>query len=177
MTEVLRQADPRWTKLKVGRSRSTMGAVGCLVTCYAQAMRELGVDLDADPRTVLARGVFSGAAMWQQDTAKSLGLVADDVTRVTDVHRVMRTVLTQTLGKGDLVVMHVDHDSTKVKGDVDGDHFVLGLRIEDADVIFADPATGRLERLDSRMLTCPVMWGTVVRPYQVRSVRPLRRAA
>ena len=174
MTHVLRQADPAWSKKKLGSS--TIGRVGCLATVYAQAARALGVDDDCTPVDVVERGVFRGAAMLQADTAKRMGLVADDVTRADDVHRRMRDVLTAALAVGDVVVMHVDHDSSKPDGDPEGDHFVLALRIEGDVIVFADPATGDEERMDLRMLSCSVMWGTRARRYELRSVRPLRAA-
>lgn len=167
----LRQGDPQWSKHKLGTS--TIGRVGCLATVYAQAMRTLGIDDEATPVDVVERGVFRGAAMLQLDTATRLGIVADDVTHAADVHRSMVAVLAKAMTANSVVVMHVDHDSAKPDGDPEGDHFVLGLRIEDTFVYFADPATGNEERMNLNSLTANVS----SKRYQLRSVRPLRRAS
>lgn len=167
----LRQGDPLWSKHKLGTT--TIGKVGCLATAYAEAMRRLGIDDEATPVDVVERGVFRGAAMLQLDTAKALGIVADDVTHAGDVHRKMRDVLVSALADGAVVVMHVDHDSAKPDGDPEGDHFGLALRIEGDVVVFADPATGDEERMSLATLTANVP----SKRYQLRSVRPLRRAS
>lgn len=167
----LRQGDPLWSKHKLGTS--TIGRVGCLATVYAQAMRSLGIDDEATPVDVVERGSFVGPSMVQQATARLLGLVADDVTRSTDVHRHMASVLTSALAAGDVVVMHVDHDSSKPDGDPEGDHFVLALHGDLDAIVFADPATGNLERMSLQTLSADVG----AKHYLLRSVRPLRAAS
>lgn len=168
--KILRQSNPLWSKLALGPS--TIGKVGCLATVYAQALIALGINAAATPVDVVGKGSFIRAAMVQQATARLLGLVADDVTHHDDVHRKMVDVLRSAIAEGAVVVMHVDHDSAKPDGDPEGDHFVLGLRIEGDVVVFADPATGSEERMSLSTLTAAVS----SKRYQLRSVRPLRAA-
>jgi hypothetical protein len=172
MTELLlRQGDPTWAKIHVGHSSKTMSAVGCLVTCYAQALRDLGVDPDATPLTVNDRGVFVGAGLVQVATAKRLGLDVDVVATTGTMPRLMQHV-SYGLEAGGRVILHVDHDSAKVSGDAAGDHFVLARRLTKEGYIFADPATGREHLLDGSTLTANVG----LKSYLLRSARIVRPA-
>lgn len=170
---VLRQGDPRWSKTKVGKSTKTIGDVGCLLTVYAQALRDLGVDAEATPFTVGQRAVLKGAGLVQQPTAAALGLVADSLTLVADVLRpTIVDIIVGALAAGAVVVMHVAYASAVAKGDLSGKHFVLAVRNEKGFIRFADPATGVLETMDLGTIAATV--GS--REYLLRSVRPLRRA-
>lgn len=167
---VLRQGDPAWSKHKLGTS--TIGRIGCLATVYAQASRHLRIDENVTPVDVVERGVFHGNGLIQPDTGKRLGIVVSDVTHENAVHRNMRGELLSALLTGVVVVMWVDHDSEKPEGDPEGDHFVLGIGVDGDAVVFADPATGTLERMPIATLECDVG----KKRYKLRSVRPLRKA-
>ena len=145
---------------------STVGAVGCLATCYAQAVRHLGIDDDFTPADVVERGAFQGAAMIQATTAGRLGLVAGDVHHVA-----VRSALAAALSSGAVIVMHVDH-----RGDSAADHFVLATSVTGDDVDYADPATGKMATLSLSTLEGSTVWGSTAKTYRVRSVRQLNAA-
>ena len=177
-TPVLWQGDKRWRDLRIGVVRPgapKCSAVGCLVTAYAQALRDLDIEAEATPITVQARGVFVRSSLIQPDTAKAVGLIADDVVRTIQGQQAMRTTLVTALASGARVILHVDGDHDD--GSDEGRHFVLARRLEGDVVVVADPATAREERLSLATLSGPVRWSADdVKQYEVRSVRPLRRA-
>lgn len=154
MSDILAQGDPRWAKARLGepRSGSTIGASGCLLTAWAQALRVLKVDEAATPLTVLAATLErpKGAPrIWfadqpvQVELGRFFGIAADELVRSPpELHGLMRKLVLSTLAAGGVVVLHVDRH-----GDGRGDHFVLGVAVDGDDVVYHDPAGGRVGRL------------------------------
>jgi hypothetical protein len=182
--EVLRQADPRWGKKKLGTSTTSIAAAGCLATCYAQALRFLGVDDDATPASVVevgnaTRGAFLRASIVQPVLSKALGLKASDPVASVQGAQAVRAHIVAGLDRSapGVVILHVDHDSDRAGGDIDGDHFVLAIDISNDSIHYCDPATGALGSLDLRTMSGMAAWGTTLRRYEVRSARALVRAA
>jgi hypothetical protein len=177
--DILKQKDPLWAKVKLGKTTLTVGAAGCLATCYAQALRALGIDETATPATVVAACVtangFLRAGIVQPVLSKALGIHADDVVTAVQTAQVMRAVIVKGLERG-VVILHVDHDHDRAGGDDDGDHFVLATRIEGDRIYYCDPATGSECWLDLRTMSGMAEWGDPRRRYEVRSARPLRAA-
>ena len=179
--EILKQGDLRWAKKKLGKTTTTIGAAGCLATCYAQALRALGVDSSATPSEIVdvgndTPGVFLRASIVQPVLAKALRLKAGDPVASVQGAQALRAAIVTGLKDG-VVVLHVDHDMHRAGGDIDGDHFVLALSVADELITYADPATGKLGTLDLRMLSGVADWGSPLRRYEVRSARALRKAA
>ena len=179
--EVLRQADPRWAKKKLGTSTTSIAAAGCLATCYAQALRSLGVDAEATPSEVVdvgnaTKGAFLRASIVQPVLAKALGIAASDPVAAVQGAQAVRAHIVAGLADG-VVILHVDHDSDRAGGDIDGDHFVLAIGIADDLITYCDPATGGLGSLDLRTMSGMAAWGKPLRRYEVRSARALVRAA
>lgn len=182
----LNQGDPSWNKVKAGRSRSrTIGQVGCVLTCYAQARRIMGLDPMATPVTVQQRALdlwdgreqtspFSGntAAAFQDRLAAANDLVVGDRVNIIEGQRCWGE-LVGAFFHGGLCLMHVD----SVADDLDEpNHWVLAVRLDgqgdDAVVVYADPDGGHEGRLPLATLTGPSPKG---KPYRVQGVRRLRR--
>ena len=179
--EVLRQADPRWAKKKLGTSTTSVAAAGCLATCYAQALRFLGIDDKATPSEVVdvgnaTPGAFLRASIVQPVLSKALGIKASDPVASVQGAQAVRAHIVAGLAHG-VVILHVDHDSHRAGGDIDGDHFVLAIGMSDDAITYCDPATGGLGTLDLRTMSGMASWGTPLRRYEVRSARALTVAA
>lgn len=179
--EVLRQADPRWAKKKLGTSTTSVAAAGCLATCYAQALRFLGIDEKATPSEVVdvgnaTPGAFLRASIVQPVLSKALGIKASDPVAAVQGAQAVRAHIVAGLAHG-VVILHVDHDSHRAGGDIDGDHFVLAIGMSDDAITYCDPATGGLGTLDLRTMSGMASWGTPLRRYEVRSARALTVAA
>lgn len=180
--DVLPQGPHR--KLKLPGSSMPVSDFGCLLMCYVQACHDLEVDPTATPASIIAatKDLVGADRVWfaglpvQPQLAKVLGLTAGELVRSPpQPAQEMRRVLVEALGVG-LAVLWVDHDETR-GGDFDGDHFVLGRRIDGDRIWYADPATGEEGWLNLRTLSGVTVWqtslGPVTKVYQVRSVRPL----
>lgn len=186
--EVLKQADPRWAKKKLGTSTTSIAAAGCLATCYAQALRVLGIDEKATPAEVVdvgnaTPGSFLRASIVQPVLSKALGIKASDPVASVQGAQAVRAHIVAGLAHG-VVILHVDHDSHRAGGDIDGDHFVLAIGMSDAtgegwaqSITYCDPATGGLGTLDLRTMSGMASWGSPLRRYEVRSARALVVAA
>lgn len=189
MTDVrpyLNQGDPAWRNVKAGRSRSrTIGQVGCVLTAYAQALRQLGIDPAATPVTVQRRALelwdgreqtapFSGntAAAFQDRLAAANGLTVGDRVNIIEGQRLWGELVGAFFGDG-LCLMHVDSRDDDVD---EPNHWVLAIRLEgqgdDAVIVYADPDGGREGRMPLRTLQAPSPTG---KPYRVQGVRRLRR--
>lgn len=182
----LNQGDPAWRSLKAGRSRSrTIGQVGCVLTCYAQAMRIMGIDAEATPASVQRRALelwdgseetapFAGntAAAFQVRLAAANGLTVGDRVNIIDGQRLWGELIGSFFYEG-LCLMHVDSIDD---GRDDANHWVLGVRLDgqgdDAVVVYADPDGGYEGRLPLRTLQAPSPKG---KPYAVQGVRRIRR--
>jgi len=187
MNTVLFQNDKRWGSMLLGEGPSTIGKGGCLLTCLTMAARELGTHPGVIPphvnQRLVAAGAFDGDLLRVHDAAEALGLVAPLFERVSlddDQKPAEREDLAAALSlamKAGLAILHVDHDSAKARGDAQGDHFVLAVKLEKGDVLCLDPAVGRV------VLGYPELDGLAVwkpgdiRTYRVRAVRPIRRGA
>lgn len=179
--EVLKQADPRWAKKKLGTSTTSIAAAGCLATCYAQALRVLGIDEKATPAEVVdvgnaTPGAFLRASIVQPVLSKALGIKASDPVASVQGAQAVRAHIIAGLAHG-VVILHVDHDSHRAGGDIDGDHFVLAIGMSDDAITYCDPATGGLGTLDLRTMSGMASWGSPLRRYEVRSARALVVAA
>lgn len=179
--EVLKQSDPRWAKVKLGTSTTSVAAAGCLATCYAQALRVLRIDDDATPDEVVAvgkatPGAFLRASIVQPVLSKALGIKASDPVAAVQGAQAVRAHIVAGLAHG-VVILHVDHDSHRAGGDIDGDHFVLAIGMSDDAITYCDPATGGLGTLDLRTMSGMASWGSPLRRYEVRSARALVVAA
>lgn len=182
----LNQGDPAWARTKAGRSRSrTIGQVGCVLTCYAQAQRITGIDPAATPETVQQRALlawdgreqtspFSGntAAAFQDRLAAANDLVVGDRVNLIEGQKLWAELVGAFFREG-LCLMHVD----SVADDIDEpNHWVLAIRLDgqgdDAVVVYADPDGGYEGRLPLRTLTGYSPKG---KPYQVQGVRRIRR--
>jgi len=167
-------------RLKLPGSTLTVAGYGCLLCCWVQALRDLEVDPSATPASVIAatKDLTGQARVWfaglpvQPQLGKAFGLTAGEVVRCPpQPAQVMRQTIADALAVG-LVILHVDHDSTR-GGDLEGDHFVLGRRLEGDRIVYADPATGEEGSLDLRTLSGAAVWPSGTRAYQVRSARPV----
>jgi hypothetical protein len=190
MTErpYLNQGDPRWAKVKAGRSRSaTLQQVGCVITCMAQALRSLHIDPEATPVSVQQRALalwdgradtapFSGntAAAFQNRLGAAVGLLVRDRVNAIEGARFFSDVFA-TFGMAGLLLMHVD---SRDDGLDEPNHWVLGLRLEgtvdDGVVIYADPDGGHEGQMPLRTLRAPSPKG---KPYQLRGIRRVLSAS
>ena len=197
MTTFFRQSDPSWSHCRLGHGPSTIGRAGCLLTALCQARVWLHDDdktarivepVDANLRCLDA-GAFVGSGLVVAKAAQALGLVADPSLRrsITSGDDALRNAIRDAFERGDVVLLHVDHDSTLAHGDPEGDHWILALRLELVDhhdtpgvvsitpeLVCADPATGREARISLRTLHDI---GGTWKPYRVTDVQPVSRLA
>ena len=174
------QGDKRWGKAKLGEGGSTFGKAGCVVTCLAQAMRQMGVDNEATPLTVQAKAFAAGGEPFRGPNAitgvvaAANGMVCADRVSEVEGAAAMQLAIGEALVDG-TALLHVDHDQDR-GGTPEADHWVLAVRLDGDDVVYLDPATADEGRLQLRTLTGPSLWDGVPRVYRVRGVRALRRA-
>ena len=185
----LNQGDPAWAKVKAGRSRTaTIQQVGCVLTCLAQAQRQMRIDGKATPVTVQTRALeawdgraetapFSGntAAAFMSRVGAANDLIIDDRVNVIEGAVFWQTLM-RTFDSAGLAMLHVD---SRDDGLDEPNHWVLALRIEHAgdgrelELVYADPdggMEGRLRLADLRALS------PKGKPYEVRGMRRLRPA-
>lgn len=188
MGQGLRQADERWSSILLGDGPGRIGRSGCLLVVLTQAARHMGTRPDLLPPHLNEQArqahAFKGDRLVVPDAARLVGLVTDPATWTNAAHtpEEHRQAITGSLGGGAAAgccILHVDHDETKPGGDLEGDHFVLGVELSGppARVICADPATGRMEWIGWDDLQGAVLWGKATKRYRVRGVRPLRVAS
>lgn len=121
---IYKQADPKWSKQKLGFGTSTIGLGGCLVTCFA-IIGEMLTGKTLTPDVVNARckigGAFQNSRLFPKEAARILGL--EVVARVDEVPsedpRIVHTV-NEALDAGDLAIVEVDHNQKE-----GGDHFIV----------------------------------------------------
>lgn len=184
MTErpYLNQGDPRWAKVKAGRSRTaTIQQVGCVLTCYAQALRLLHIDPAATPVTVQDRALstwdgradtapFSGntAAAFQNRLGAAVGLQVRDRVNAIEGAKFYADVYA-TFGMAGLLMMHVD---SRDDGLDEPNHWVLGVRldgsVDDGVVVYADPDGGHEGRMPLSTLKAASPKG---KAYELRGIR------
>lgn len=177
MTEVnecMRQGDPRWRSEILGDGRSTIGQAGCLLVCIVEAASRMKGG-EKDPRPLNTAGrvhrCFSGSGAIVDKLAKVAGLSCGP--RVVGDLELMRAMIVQSLLASSMVLLHVDHDSKRPGGDVEPDHWVLAISIGPSGLIeYADPATGKIGKLDLASLSAPSGWRDA-RAYSVRGLRVL----
>jgi hypothetical protein len=128
-----------------------------------------------------------GRSLLPHVLAPQMGLSAPDTTRLSMDDAKPATALqvqgrlTACFEQGGVALLCVDHDSTLVDGDVNGDHYVLGVNWErprggkDQRVIYLDPAVGGAGVLDFPALKGEALWGTPRKVYNVRSIRAVFR--
>jgi hypothetical protein len=185
VSAIIRQADPRWSKDRVGDGAGTFAAVGCLVCCIQQAAMDL-VDgaLSDDPRIANMRGkeaeAFVGSSAIIEKLAAANGMHC--TPRLTGDVIVLRAHIIAALITGKKVLLHVDYDSSSPKGDEQGDHWILGrtyvtpsLSDTTGEIICADPATGREARITTATLRGESGWRDG-RDYVVTGVRVLSQS-
>lgn len=174
---VIWQGAPPHGRQTVGRGTQTFGAVGCVVTSVAMALRFLGIRAGAMPLDVQALGLArpgvwapgqSGCVIPELCRACDLDVIddMDGPGKAAPVER-LRGFVVETLQAGGVVLVGVDYDRDAPAGDPTAEHWGCAFAIDGDDLLLADPATARTERLLLQTLAGPVRWGRRVRPYQV----------
>lgn len=176
MTTFLRQADDRWRGNRLGLGTSTYGGAACLLMSITDAARHL-LGSDLDPRDLndacVKAGAFVDSGLIVDKAAAIAGLRAGP--RVEQPVGIMSRMVQSYLASGRLLLLHVDHDSAKPKGDPEADHWVWAFEQVGSLVIYGDPATGEPGGLDAVMLTGASAWRDK-RLYAVRAFRTLTKA-
>ena len=164
--------------MSVGRGNQKCGAVGCVITSTAMALRLLGVRAGATPTTVQAAGLArhgvwaDGASgcvvpeLVRAQTGLAVDVDADGPGVAAPVGRLSPLIL-DCLSAGGVALVSVDYDAGVRTGDSIGDHWVCAYAADDDWLYVADPATAKIERLDKTTLAATVMWGRRRRPYVV----------
>lgn len=164
--------------MSVGRGAQKCGAVGCVITSTAMALRLLGVRAGATPTTVQAAGLArhgvwaEGASgcvvpeLVRAQTGLTVDVDADGPGVAVPVGRLSPLIL-DCLSAGGVALVSVDYDAGVRTGDAIGDHWVCAYAADDDWLYVADPATAKIERLDRTTLAATVMWGRRRRPYVV----------
>jgi hypothetical protein len=169
VTPFFRQADPEWAD-DVLPGGDTLRRSGCTLTCMCilavhlktrpevtpKAALKMGVDLDA---FVNRKGTGPGNLLIVDRLAPELRLTAGrHIRRTLNGERFMRDELDKAMRQG-CAILWVDHDSTKERGDDDGDHYLAALTVLDGAIVCADPITGRETRLSLALTAPPLSWG------------------
>ena len=164
--------------MSVGRGNQKCGAVGCVITSTAMALRLLGVRAGATPTTVQAAGLArhgvwaEGASgcvvpeLVRAQTGLTVDVDADGPGVAVPANRLSPLIL-DTLSAGGVALVSVDYDAGVRTGDAIGDHWVCAYAADDDWLYVADPATAKVERLDKTTLAATVMWGRRRRPYVI----------
>lgn len=162
----------------VGTSnKKTFGAVGCVVTSIAHALRVLGVKAGAMPLEVQEAGLKSGNC-WGHETAMvaiqnlidaQRGLTCVDEKRVSgrfnNTVGEIRDLIKETITAGGCCLVWVDYDQES-GGDIDGEHWVCAHQFDDEFLYFIDSATAKIEKISLKTMSGKVMWRTQ-RKYKV----------
>lgn len=128
---LLRQADPEWSRVKIGNSTSTIGNVGCLLTSLTMISNFLrGTFLTPPDTNEIGKktpGAFQGAETVINTLAGAIGLTAPEQLRKragkNHTDDVLRSLIQNTLLKGGIPILHVDHDGSFNSGE----HFIVCL--------------------------------------------------
>ena len=170
-------ADPHG-KRAVGNGQQPFALVGCVVVSVAMALRYLGVRAGASPLQVQAAGLMrpgvwapgaSGCVvpeLVRAQTDVEVGEDADGAGKVAPIER-LRSLLTDTIAAGGVVMVAVDTDAHLPSGDPTAEHWGTIFAIDGDDALMADPATAKVERLPLDSLSAGVRWGRRVRRYTV----------
>ena len=179
----LNQGDPAWAATKCGLSTTTtIQQAGCVLTSLAIALRSLGLDPAATPVTVQTKALAAWRAsrLPQPFATNSASAVIDLVGRASglDVGAVLQgrtgrlwSTLMAALGGG-RALLHVD---TVDDGVDKAHHWVLALRLDGRDIVFADPDGGHEGRLPWDSLEGLSPKGKPYRVLALRTVAPLTK--
>lgn len=169
---ILRQGD--YPGHKFGTGSSTFAGAGCLLFCIDGARHRLkGAPLDPVGLNALgvANDCFDGSSAFTERLAAQAGLVCGP--RFEQSVSVMAKAAASYIASGRLLLLHVDHDSTKPKGDPEAEHWVLGHLVAGQTLVYDDPTFGKQGGLMLSTLTAPSAYRDG-RPYVVRAFRTLR---
>jgi hypothetical protein len=147
-------------------------------------MVDLGVSPQTTPRTLQQnalightasndpkRKIFIGPNIIQPRMAEFCGLHVGDVVRPPQPKSEIYQAIVTGLRFFGRVVIGVSHDD-----DPENDHFVLARRIEENELVVADPATGQEERIDLTTFEGAARWSDDnIKKYRLVSARPLGR--
>lgn len=162
----------------VGNGTQTFALVGCVVTSVAMALRFLGVRAGASPLQVHAAGLLrpgvwapgaSGCVvpeLVRAQTDLEVGTDMDGAGRVASVER-LRPLLVDAIRAGGVAMVAVDYDAHSPTGDATAEHWCCAFGLDGADLLIADPATSKVERLPLVTLSAGVRWGRRERRYTV----------
>lgn len=176
----LNQGDPLWAVEKCGLSpTATIQQVGCVLTSLAIAARQLGTEPQATPSSVQRKALAAWRAgklarpFAESSAAAVIDLVARPSGLSVDAEVRGRTgrlwsTLMAALGSG-RALLHVDNRDDNVD---EPRHWVLALRLDGRDVVFADPDGGYEGRLPWDTLEGASPKG---RPYRVLGVRAVMK--
>ena len=99
-------------------------------------------------------------------TDVEVGEDADGAGRVAPLDR-LRPLLTDTIAAGGVALVAVDYDAHDPTGDATAEHWACAYAVDGDDLLIADPATAKPERLPLDSLSAGVRWGRRVRRYTV----------
>lgn len=172
--ELFKQADPRWSNLKIGFSNTSIGHAGCLLTALTMASNYLrGSSIRPDDANEMGKNVpgsFSGDFAVVPVLASALGLSAPESLRIRSSTRtsVLNTRAKAAFDASGVVIFHVDHNNSFSTGE----HFLLCFGVNQGQYICADPATGNYTTIDPGTMKGPGFSG---KTYTVLGVIPVFR--
>jgi hypothetical protein len=175
--KAFRQADPLWSKQKLGHGPATIGRAGCLLCAIAQAACIAGKPTNPNHLNQLGQqtpGCFVGSNTVISELAKATGLVADPFRRVNAAQGTdaLKRALSSAICSGELALLHVDHGG----GDA-GDHWILAVDSTfEGGYLCTDSATGGTVVIGPD-LDGVTRWGKVDKRYHVRAVFPFTAAS
>ena len=140
------QGAPPHGPMNLGFGKRTVGQAGCLLSCLTMAARALTPNksltvLGAHGLIVDADG-FIGSSLKVPGACRALGM------RFEERSAPRLDALTTDLAEGRPVILGIDYKPGASSGFSDADHFVLALEFDAGRILFIDPATGTLDRLD-----------------------------
>jgi len=153
---VLNQGSLPWGVQRLGeyfgrKDGPSIRAKGCLLTCYAQAVRDFGIDATCTPTSILKATLPSSRPrIWyaeqpvQTHLAAALGLVAHAVALRAHIgDNLVASRIGKALLADRMVLLRVGYNQAER-----GQHFVLARELAPNAAICADPATGGECRID-----------------------------
>ncbi len=174
---ILRQNDSRWGSKLLGKSSTSIGNSGCLLTALTMARNTFfGGEMTPDQANLLVtpNGGFSGstANLIPETAARVLGLRALESERIRYEAKAsiatLRAKIDDTLMRGGLAIVHVD----KGVFTGTGEHFLLVHSKTATGYVGADPAPG-VDVALGLDLRGTAMWGSTPTPYVVVGVMPV----
>jgi hypothetical protein len=123
------QNDPVWSKDTIGETSQTLGGVGCLISCAASAMTELGIDITpAELNEKLSEvGGFSGASLIWYKIHEAIPEVDYTYSRVFSAK-----TIENDLSEGRLPIVNVRYFGGAT-------HWVLIIGAKDGEFMIYDP--------------------------------------